>query len=118
MNNIEIITKEEITTGSMWPSILIVGIMAIILLIAAFKKNVDYFATTFAICFFIGVPILLLTLGFSNTLFPVGTGRYKYTAKVDETKVTIAEFREFMESYDDITYADGLYSFVDKSKES
>ena len=65
-------------------------------------------------CVFGGMPILYLSMGICTWFFPVETGRYEYTAKLDED-LTVLEFAEFQETYTDIEYiGDNIWRFEDK----
>lgn len=112
----EVITKTPITRGLIWPPIVIGCILiavCISYLVCATVKRKDCSNVLFY-CTFAGIPILFLSMAICTWFFPVETGRYEYTAKLNEN-LTVVEFAEFQETYTDIEYiGDNVWRFKDK----
>lgn len=112
----EIITKTPITKGLMWPPI-VIGCILILICICSIiyttVKRKDCSKVLFY-CAFAGIPILYTSMAICTIFFPVETGRYEYTAKLNED-LTVVEFAEFQETYTDIEYiGDDVWRFKDK----
>lgn len=116
MEHINIIAKEEITTCVGFP-VYIVGALAIIGIIGTmlyFTKTKDFDKTVkgLAVFGFGGMVSMVITMLICSIFFTVPTGRYKYTASIDEDKITLAQYNEFLEQYRP-QIRDGLYYWED-----
>ena len=123
MEHINIISKEAITRGLFWP-VLVVGIIGILFAVAGLvstipdiKKGNTYISSERPINLLIHaavmVPVLFLTMLICSVFFPVETGRYKYEGTLDP-EMTIAEFEEFQQQYDNVRFEDGVWYFEDR----
>ena len=112
----EVITKTPITRGLVWP-VIVVGCILIAVCIFSIiyttKTKKDCSKALFY-CVFAGLPILYLSMGICTWFFPVETGRYEYTATLNEN-MSIVEFAKFQQDYEDIEYiGDNVWRFKDK----
>lgn len=114
MEHINIITQEEITTYTQWPMYIIAFIAIVFCIIGLCFTSKDiqksfnwfYYATA---C----IPLMILALTICSIFLQHPTGRYEYTATLDP-EMTLVEFEEFKQAYDDIYYKDGIWHFKDK----
>lgn len=116
MEHLNIISQEAITRGLIWPPV-VIGIFAILIMftfviLSFVKKDLDLCVKGFIIALAL-YPVMLLSMLVCNKCFPEETGRYKYTATLDP-EMTITEFEEFQQTYDDIRCEDGVWYFEDK----
>ena len=121
MEHVTIISQEAITQGLLWPSI-VVGSIAICFAVAAgivstvgmVKRCYVYDhcvnLIVHAICM---IPILFLTMGICTICFPQETGRYRYEGTFD-SNMTVVEFEEFQQKYDNVRFEDGVWKWEDK----
>ena len=119
--HINIITQEAITRPIVWP-VVVTGCIGICFVIAGLiwatvglTKQVDvekHCANCFAhaACM---IPMLFITMTICAIWFPVETGRYKYEGTLD-SDITIVEFEEFFQQYDNVRFEDGLWKWEDK----
>lgn len=118
MEHISIITKEAITRGLMWPP-LIPGVISVLftlsVLVVLFVKPKDMYDRCIRLLVHgvVCMLLMLVTMGICTAFFPEETGRYKYTATLDP-EMTIVEFEEFQNSYNNIRCEDGVWHFEDK----
>lgn len=117
MEHINIITQEEITTYTQWPAH-IVAFLAIVFCIVALCVLDNSFESVQK-CFrwlyhaIACLPLMLFTFALCSIFLQYPTGRYEYTATLDP-EMTIVEFEEFQQTYDDVYYEDGIWHFEDK----
>lgn len=117
MEHINIITQEEITTYTQWPAHIVAFIAFVFCIVALLVLDNTYESVEkcmrwlyhAAAC----IPLMLLTLLFCSIFLQHPTGRYEYTATLDP-EMTLVEFEEFEQTYDDIYYKDGIWYFEDK----
>ena len=114
---ITIISKEAITRGIAWPTLIIAAISLLVVIIGGFiSLKIDDDLKIFFISFYISIIGVLLTIACGwvcDAFFPVETGRYKYSGTIDEN-TPIVEFIEFKESYDNVECKDGIWYWEDK----
>lgn len=118
MEHVDIITKEAITRGLAWPPLIFAAIgigFALSVFAVLFVKPRKYLDKCYnlMLCAAACIPVMLVTMLICTIFFPVETGHYTYTATLDR-EMTITEFEEFQQSYDNITYEDGVWYFEDK----
>ncbi len=123
MDHVTIISKEAITRIAPWASniLCIFGFAMIFFLIGcliySFRSNkklsnekllkVILYTGSIGLC-------VLFSLGcIFGILFRVPSGRYRYEATIDEEKMTVAEYNEFMKAYNHIQCKKGVYYFED-----
>ena len=116
MEYVYIITKEAITRGLVWPTV-VIGTIAILIMfiyniIVVIRKDENLCVRVYIIVFVL-LFIMLLSPLVCNRWFTIDTGRYKYTATL-APEMTIVEFEKFQETYANITYKDGVWHFEDK----
>lgn len=118
---INIITQEAITRPLMWPSVL-VGCIAIGFVIAGLvwttigsirRIDVDKHCANCFAHIVILIPALFVTMAICSIWFPVETDRYKYEGTLDPN-MTIVEFEEFNQQYDNVRFEDGVWKWEDK----
>lgn len=124
MDHVNIISKEAITMMAPWATnvICIFGFSMIIFLIgclvySTFGRNkklsnekllkIILYTGTAGLCVLL---ILCCSLGL---FFRVPSGRYKYTATIDEENMTVVEYNEFMKAYNHSHCKNGIYYFED-----
>ena len=117
MEYINIITQEEITTYTQWPAHIVAGAAIIFCFIGLLTLG-----NTFESCqrcfrwlyhAIACLPLMLFTFALCSIFLQHPTGRYEYTATLDP-EMTLVEFEEFQQSYDNVYYEDGLWHFTDK----
>ena len=123
MDHVNIISQEAITTGLLWP-VLVVGAVALffilwslILCVKEINKGHMYITDDKPIRLlsygFACVPIMFFTILICTIFFPVETGRYKYEGTLDPD-MTIVEFEEFQQQYSNVRFEDGVWKWEDK----
>lgn len=119
MDHINIISKEAITAIAPEISnvIAILGFsMCFFLICCLGYENVLNKKLNHKIIVWISVVVLsVLVIGglVGSIFFRVPTGRYKYEATIDEEKMTVAEYNEFMKAYSHSHCKNGIYYFED-----
>ena len=121
MENVTIISQEAITQPLFWPTI-VVGCISIAFCIAGLvwtiigeAKRIYVYdhcinLLVHAACM---IPVLFVTMAACSICFPVETGRCKYEGTLDPN-MTIVEFEEFFQQYDNVRFEDGLWKWEDK----
>lgn len=119
MDHVNIISKEAIT--AMAPeisnAIAILGFLMFFFLIGCllYETHSDKIVNRKILILISVVVITIIVLGglIGSIFFRVPTGRYKYKATIDEEKMTVAEYNEFMKAYDHTQCKKGVYYFED-----
>ena len=116
MEHVTIISQEAITRGLWWPPV-IIGVVALLLLIVftivgiiKHRVNICLKGDIVAFALFL---VMMICMGVCNIFFPVETGRYKYEGILDP-EMTIVEFEEFQQQYDNVRFEDGIWKWEDK----
>ena len=123
MEHVTIISQEAITKGLTWP-VVVVGAIGILFVIAGLiftipdiKRGDTTISSERPINLLIHaaavVPILFLTMIICTLFFPVETGRYKYEGTLDPS-MTIVEFEEFQQDYNNVRFEDDVWKWEDK----
>lgn len=123
MEHVIIISQESITMMAPWVSnvIAIIGFSLIgalfgLLIYSSRKSKKISNETTFKIVLYagsIGLCTLFILTVIAGIFFRVPSGRYRYEATIDEKKMTVAEYNEFMKAYNHTQYKNGVYYFED-----
>jgi len=124
MDHVNIISKEAITMMAPWISnvICIFGFSMIIFLIGCLaysslshnkKLSNEKLLKVILWTGTVGLCTLLILGLIAGIFFRVPSGRYKYTATIDEENMTVAEYNEFMKAYSHSYCKDGIYYFED-----
>ena len=114
MEYINIISKEPIMQGIVWPAVLVgvlfIAVMFSFLTWAVVTNRMKEVRTgeLIGIIGVIGISILLLVMAICSLFFRVPTGRYKYQAIIDKDEITVSQYEEFVEKYNPII-KDGIY---------
>ena len=112
MEWLNIISKEPITSSSDILTIIIGSICILIvlgLLVYMWKsKNDKRVIQLLTIIASVEFLLILSCVVISNIFFREPTGEYKYSATIDKTKITVAEYEEFIEEYNP-EIVDGIY---------
>ena len=121
IEHVNIITQEAITQPLRWPAI-VVGCIGIVFAIACLVSSMigeiekiyvfDRCIKLLIHATFM-IPILFITMAICEIWFPVETGRYKYEGTLDPD-MTIVEFEEFSQQYEDVRFEDGVWKWEDK----
>lgn len=126
MDHVDIISKEVITMTAPWATniICIFAFSLITFLVGCLVyslrdhkkisnekllKIILYTGAT-------GLCVVFILICIAGLFFRVPSGRYKYEATIDEEKMTIAEYNEFMKAYNHSHCEDGIYHFEDWPK--
>ena len=111
-----IISKEAITSFKQWPAhvvgfIIILSII-IITIYSCKSKNIDILVDLGLIIMVGGTILFLITYGLCSLFYRYDTGRYKYTATLDDSY----SINEIYENYTNISYDENtnIYTFEDK----
>lgn len=111
MEYINIISKEQVTTVTLW-QILIVLVICILMLVCSVHVaklvsrrylNIYYI---FALVVIVGFEVICLEIGGKYISIPTGT--YRYEATINKDKITVQQYEEFIEKYNP-TIKDGIY---------
>ena len=123
MDHVNIISKEAITMIAPWATniIGIFGFSMIIFLIGcliySFRSNKKVSnEKLFKIILYtgsIGLCVLFSLGCIFGIFFRVPSGRYRYEATINEEKMTIAEYNEFMKAYNHLQCKKGVYYYED-----
>lgn len=123
MDHINIISKEAITMMAPWITnvigivgFLLIGFLFGLLIYSQYQKKKLSDENIFKIVLFTGSTGLcvLFILGLiAGMFFRVPSGRYKYEATIDEENMTVAEYENFMKTYNHSYCKDGIYHFED-----
>ena len=119
MEHINIISKEAITSiaPEIANAIAILGFSMCFFLIGCLlyetfsKKTLNQKVVIWISVIVITIIVIGGLIG--SIFFRVPTGRYKYTATIDEEKMTVAEYNEFMKAYNHSCCKKGVYYFED-----
>ena len=118
--HITILSKEAITRGLVWPPV-IIGIIGILFVLSVFvvlivkPKRIHSICAGLMICEVCCLFAMLIATLICTIFFPVETGRYKYTGTLSD-EMSIKEYKEFEETYTNITYKEGVWHWEDKEQ--
>ena len=123
MEHINIITQEAITKPVVWPVVVVLCIAIaftiggfVWLIIGQVKRTyVDDHSINILVHAACMIPITLITMAICSIWFPVETGRYKYEGTLDPN-MTIVEFEEFSQQYDNVRFEDVVWKWEDKNE--
>lgn len=111
-NYINIISQEEITHGNSAPAIAVGCILIAVVITSAIisrvkhkpniANNTMFYAGT------IGIVCMLVAELLSCVFLKVPTGKYRYEATIDKSKITVEEYEVFLEQHNP-TVIDGVY---------
>lgn len=119
MDHINIISKEAITSTApeIGNAIAILGFSMIFFLIGCLVyENMLNKKLNHKLVVWISVVVLsIIVVGglVGSIFFRVPTGRYRYEATIDKEQMTVAEYEEFMNSYNHSYSKNGIYYFED-----
>ena len=123
MEHVNIISQESITMMAPWISNVIcilgfsmIGFLFGLLIYSHCRSKKISNETVFKIVLYVGSIGLctLFILGMiAGIFFRVPSGRYRYEATIDEEKMTVAEYNEFMKAYNHNQCKNGIYYFED-----
>ena len=116
MEHVTIISQEAITRGLWWPPV-IIGVIAILnivvfTIIGNIKRDIDICITGLLITLALSL-VMSISMFVCKIFLPVETGRYKYEGTLDPD-MTIVEFEEFQQQYDNVRFEDGVWKWEDK----
>jgi hypothetical protein len=114
MSGVDIISQEVITTSNSDVTV-VVGLLLIVvtifvviyLLLTGKYDHMTYFLGGVLL---IGVPIFLISVLLSSTIFRIDTGVHRYHAYIDKEVSMV----EFYEKYDNVTFDGSVWTFTDK----
>jgi hypothetical protein len=123
MEHVNIISQESITMMAPWVSNVIgiigfslIGFLFGLLIYSHRKSKKISNETVIKIVLYtgsIGLCTLFILALISGIFFRVPSGRYRYEATIDEKKMTVAEYNEFMKAYKHTRCKNGVYYFED-----
>lgn len=123
IEHVNIITQEAITKPAIWPVVVVccIGVAfdiaaLVVLFIGGVKRiNLCDHSINLLMHSFCMIPILFITAAICSKWFPVETGRYKYEGTLDPN-ITIVEFEEFSQQYDNVRFEDNVWKWEDKNE--
>ena len=109
---INIISQEEIIHGNSTPAVAVGCILIAVVITSAIisrvkhkpniANNTMFYAGT------IGIVCMLIAELLSCVFLKVPTGKYRYEATIDKSKITVEEYEDFLEKYNP-TVVNGVY---------
>lgn len=111
MEYINIISKEQVTTVTLW-QIFIVLVICISMLACSnlwFKRvPLRYYKIYYILVFVTIVSFEIIAITVCDKYLSVPTGTYKYEATINKDKITVQQYEEFIKKYNP-TIKDGIY---------
>lgn len=114
MSGVDIISQEVITTSNSAITV-VVGLLLIVVTIFAvlyllLTGKYDHMTYFLGGILLIGVPIFMVSVLLSSTVFKIDTGIHRYYAYIDKEVSMV----EFYEKYDNVTFDGSVWAFTDK----
>lgn len=111
-NYINIISQEEIIHGNSTPAIAVGCIIIVVIMtsviISIVKNKPSIASNTMFYAGTIGIVCMLIAELLSCVFLKVPTGKYRYEATIDKSKITVEEYEVFLEQHNP-TVIDGVY---------